>query len=234
MNIYLVVEGRSTESKIYPKFIDFCFEGTMSRIKDISKVDENPHNYYLISGDGYPQIYTDILPACIQEINESQKFDYLIVSLDADELTLQERYEEFNSYLNKYEQENNLRLTANCNVQLVIQNRCFETWFMGNKAIYKENPQDEVYRKFQQYYNVKSNDPEMMGIFTGFETHSSFHLAYLKYYLKERNIYYTKKNPREVGEGYYIEECLKRKEDGHLQSLINLFELFELIKSKMI
>lgn len=224
MNVYFLVEGRSTESKIYPKFIDYFFEGDLNRVKKYSDMKQDKNNYYLISGEGYPQIYTHILPATIQDINSVGNFDYLIVALDADDLSEAERIEEFNSYINSYK-DRGIILNPNCRLELIVQNRCFETWFLGNKTIYKENPQDSLYREFQNFYNVKISDPEQMGIYKGFETHASFHLSYLKHFLKERNIHYSKKNPREVGEGYYIKASIERCKDNHLQSFMRFVKL---------
>ncbi|MDV2999865.1 MAG: hypothetical protein N5P05_001471 [Chroococcopsis gigantea SAG 12.99] len=54
MNIYFLVEGNSTERKIYPKWLEYLIPELM-RVDYHDQVDNN--NYYLISGEGYPEFY---------------------------------------------------------------------------------------------------------------------------------------------------------------------------------
>lgn len=70
--------------------------------------------------------------------------------------------------------------------------------------------------------------------YPGFEVHANFYVDYLKKFLLERNIRYTKSHLREITEPYYLEELIKRpQEDKHLLSFQNLVDLFREIKANL-
>ena len=180
MNIYMIVEGAETETKVYPEWL-CLLAPNMSRIDDAWSVKEN--SYYLFSGGGIPSIFQHISNAVadINQINlesESGKaYDYLMV--------------------------------------------CMETWFLGNRVIYKENPQSQRLSKFIHYYNVKQDDPEDMGNINESEyaTKAQFHHQYLKDMFRERNIRYSKNNPSEVCKQNYLNRLIERYEEtGHIES----------------
>ena len=170
MNLYIVVEGRRTEKKVYPIWLNHL-------IPNLTKVNwafeaVNNH-FYLFNGNGFPALLHNHLTNSINEVNEKGNFNYLVLILDVDETTIQERINEVNNFVI----ENNLHLN---NTELVVipQNRCIETWFLGNRKIFKNNPQNNELSEFIKFYNVKENDPEKMGIYSNYNTHSQFHSDY--------------------------------------------------------
>lgn len=186
MNIYMIVEGAETETKVYPEWL-CLLAPNMSRIDDAWSVKENC--YYLFSAGGIPSIFQHISNAVadINQINlesESGKaYDYLMV--------------------------------------------CMETWFLGNRVIYKENPQSQRLSKFMHYYNVKQDDPEDMGNINESEyaTKAQFHHQYLKDMFRERNIRYSKNNPSEVCKQNYLNRLIERYEEtGHIESFGKWYE----------
>lgn len=231
MNLYFLVEGRSTEKKVYPKFIEHFFEGKLTKVSQFDEVVSN--NYFLLSGNGYPRIFTDILKNSISDINKVGSYNYLILCIDADENSIVERQQELSEYLEQFKQEG-VELSSNCKLELVVQNRCIETWFLGNKMVYKTNPSSRILLQFQEHYNVKDNDPELMPVFGDFDNHANFHFAYLKEMLLERNVRYTKNHPRDVAERHYLERLIERGEkDNHILSFLNFYNLCKEIKSKI-
>lgn len=231
MNLYFLVEGRSTEKKVYPKFIEYFFEGKLTRVKQFHEVDRN--NYFLLSGNGYPHIFTDILKNSIEDINSIGTYDYLIICIDADENSIQERKEELSEYLLQFKKEG-VELSPDCTIELIVQNRCIETWFLGNKVIYKSNPSSKKLLKFQEFYNVQNNDPELMPVFEDFDNHANFHFAYLKEMLLERTIRYTKNHPRDISEVHYLKRLIERgQSNNHIQSFMYFYNLCQQIKSKI-
>lgn len=231
MNIYFLVEGRSTEKKVYPKFIEYFFEGRLTKVNRIDNVRSN--DYFLLSANGYPRIFTDVLKNAILDINSIGNYNYLVLCIDTDEGTIKDRYDELEYYLNKFQQEEGIKLDEECKIELVAQNRCIETWFLGNKRIYKENPSGNLLREYQKFYNVKLEDPELMPLLNGFDTHASFHLAYLKEMLRERNIRYTKNFPRDVAERHYLEQLILRTEENDIQSFMSFYNFCLKIKEKI-
>lgn len=221
MNIYFLLEGKRTEMKVYPNWLSILAPN-INRIKNPYQVDRN--NYYIISGKGFPALLNNHLKNSIDEVNEIQKFDYLVIALDADEETVDFRRNEVLQFIKK----NNLKL-QNCKLKIIVQNRTIETWFLGNRKVFKSQPNDIELYNFIKFYNVSIDDPELMGIYKDFNNHAHFHHAYLIKILKERNISYTKKYPRDVIEKHYICELLNRVkvEPTQLNSLKYFFDFCE-------
>jgi REP element-mobilizing transposase RayT len=221
MNIYLLVEGRRSEKKIYPQWLSYLLPG-LSQVRYFDEAKN--HNFYLFSSNGYPSILDDIKNAA-EDINSCGKYAYLVVCLDADESTVEEKKEEINEIF----QQGSVELKAE--LVVIVQKRCFETWFLGNRKVFSRNPQDEIFREYCRFYNVSIKDPEMMPNFTGFNRIAQFHEDYLKRMLREKGIRYTKRNPGNVGESHYIEALQKRTENnpGHLKSLRYFFQFCEAI-----
>ena len=225
MNLYFLVEGKQTEKKVYPKWLSYLLP-ELTQVKSYDDIERN--NYYLISADGYPSIIYDSIPDSIEDINSIGKYDYFVVCLDADENTVGEREKEIYDFI----EEKKLKLDR-AKMAIVVQNRCFETWFLGNRKIYTRNPPKDLL-EYTRYYDVSVDDPELMG--RGDRTHHAhFHHAYLKALFQAKNITYSKKNPGEVLEKYYFNELLKRLEyrPEHLRSFGKFVELCQEIKNKI-
>ncbi|MGK7955104.1 MAG: hypothetical protein AB4063_07560, partial [Crocosphaera sp.] len=128
MNIYFLVEGRHTEKKLYPRWLNYYIPA-LKQVHLYDKVEHN--NYYLSSGKGYPSILNDYLPEAVQDIQETSKYDYLVICVDADEDSINERKKYINDFMSS--QEISLGKTE---LILIIQNRCIETWLLGNRKIF--------------------------------------------------------------------------------------------------
>lgn len=223
-NIYLLVEGRRTEKKIYPKWIKHLLPD-MIEVKSPFDIEDN--NFYIFNGNGYPSILHDHLKNSLSDIIQIGRFDYFILCLDVDELTVEERLNEVNSFV-----ENEKIAFGGCEFRVILQNRCFETWFLGNKKVFKSNPNDVELVECIKFYNVKDYDPELMPNSGDFQTTAQFHEFYLRKILNERKIRYTKKNPVEVGEKYYLNLLIERfSQDGHLMTFGYFLKICEEIKA---
>ncbi|MCK4764754.1 MAG: hypothetical protein KAW12_21325 [Candidatus Aminicenantes bacterium] len=218
MNIYFLVEG-FTEKKIYPQWLSYLMPG----LEQVERFDEvENRNYYIFTAGGYPSILEEVKNAA-ENINDCGKYSHLVVCLDADEFTVEERKEEVAKTFRGASFELKAELVV------IVQNRCFETWFLGNRKVYPRNPQDERLRDYTKFYNVSEKDPEIMEKFPGFNRIAQFHGDYLKRMLGEKNIPYTKKNPRGVRESAYVEALQKRIKDkpGQLETLKTFFSFCE-------
>ncbi len=118
MNLYFLVEGK-TERRVYPRWIRHLIP-SLTRVYVPNEVLEN--NYYLISGMGFPRLLDVALPNSIADINDSGRYDYFLIVLDADEVTVDERTQEVRARVG----EENLT-PGDCRVQIMVQNRCMET-----------------------------------------------------------------------------------------------------------
>ncbi len=240
MNLYFIVEG-STESEFYPRFLEYYFENSLTRVNFACDAKEN--NYYLLNSGGCNFLYSGSqipknsdasLKNAIKEVNSNPIFNYLIVCIDADELTIQERSNEFDKYINEYKKEG-ISLSKNCEFQLIIQNKCLETWFLGNEKMFKKNPKDEPYLSYTKYYNVKKDDPEKMGNFNDTFTYQDFHLQYLRVMLRERKNIYKKEKPDVVLSDEYLQKLEQRvsKKQKHLQTFAEFVAFCRQVKFKI-
>ena len=225
MNLYFIVEGE-TERKVYPSWLGYLLP-ELQRVKNPSQAQTN--NYYLISGGGYPSLYQEV-EAAVENINISQKYNYLIVCTDADENSVEYMQQEISEFF----AENQLFL-GKTKLQIVIQNRCMETWFLGNNKIYSRQPQSQRLLEYTRYYDVSRECPELMGKYSH-EFHAEFHEKYLKELFFARSTTYSKTMPGAVQEEYYLKELQSRcqKQANHLPTFQNFIEFCELVRSQLV
>ena len=228
MNIYFLVEGKSTEKKIYPKWLEYLIPNLV-RVQYYDQVENN--NYYLISGQGYPRILYDGLENAVDKILEAPRYDYLVICVDADEESVEERIQYIREFIRG--KEINLGKTK---VEIIVQNRCIETWLLGNKRIFdSRQPLDLPLASYVNYYDVSQNNPEEMGK-DKMRNHADFHYEYLREVFRSKNSTYSKKNPKDAKEKYYFEELQKRVRDQpeDLKTFQFFLEFCERIKNIMI
>ncbi len=203
MNVYFLVEGK-TEQKVYPRWISYLLP-SLTRVDSPDEVSQN--NYFLISGGGFPSLLDNHVKASIEDVNSIGIYDYLVICLDSDDATPEAKMKMVDDFIEKE------TLTLSCKLHVIVQQRCMETWFMGNRTVYTRNP-SQNFKPFSQFYDVSIHDPESMGKPPDFgESHSIYHYEYLKSMLLEKRIRYSKKNPGDVMRQYYLNELVRRTKD---------------------
>lgn len=228
MNIYFLVEGKRTEMKVYPKWLSYLVP-ELQKVQWHYQVVKN--NYCMFTGDGFPSLLYTQLKNSIEDVNTSDCFDYFVICLDADEQDIEACKQEILDFMVK----ENIRLNAKTEFEIIVQNKCLETWFLANPKIFKQNPNSSFLRECVQFYNVKKYDPELMGKLPDFEASTSvFHSSYLQELLAERNVTYSKKNPQSVIEEYFLRELIVRNQKtNHIQSFRHFVQFCELIRAKI-
>jgi len=227
MNLYIIVEGE-TELQVYQKWLDYTLP-QLSQVEDYREVSEN--NYYIFSGGGIASMYNHIVNA-IKDINAVKKYTYFIICIDSEEISVARRKEKVLEFI----KEKSVVLNESCVLKFVVQHRCIETWFLGNRKVYKRNPQGEKFKAYLAFYNVETHDPELMKKYEGFKLTARFHQSYLREMLKEhKHIKYTKSRPEEVMKETYFNQIVKRveAEPTHLNSFTDFLTLLEEIKEKL-
>lgn len=223
MNVYFLVEGK-TERKVYPKWLAYLAPN-LKRVD--SPADVTINNYFLISGGGYPGILDNHLLNSVADVNNLGSFDFLVLIIDTDDQSPEEKIEEVEQFV----ESKNITLTA-CQLIVIPQVICMETWFLGNRKIYSRVPPTAECSLYSNHYDVSQYDPELM---KKFDTHNGsnadFHYEYLKVMLQSKNIRYSKSNPQGVHEAHYVDELKNRIESDSsvLKSLSQLFALFDRI-----
>lgn len=226
MNIYFLVEGK-TEQKVYPQWLSHLIP-TLSRVNFAQDAEKN--NYYLISGLGYPRLLDAELANSVLEINECANYDYLVLVIDTDDMSEQEKVDEILQFINT----NDIALNSSCQLHIIAQTSCMETWFLGNQKAYKKSVgKHSAFYPHAKFYDVSQQDPQAMNKPDGFcGSTSVYHETYLRKMLAEKNIRYSKSNPKEVDKAHYLEQLKKRVSDTqHLISLKNFFNFCEAIST---
>lgn len=224
MNVYFLVEGQSTEKKVYPKWLSYLVPH-MKRVDFYDEIKEN--NYFIFSAGGYPTILDDIISAC-EEVNECGRYDYLVICVDGDDIGWEERRNELLTYIDE-----NVDTVA-AEIVVIVQNVCFETWFLGNRKVFSRNP-GPGFQDYFHHYDISSNDPEEMEKPDNCgSSKSQYHVDYLKSMLDEKNMQYSKKLPGAVCSEHYIKELEKRVEETpHLKSLAQFFYFCTTLKTNL-
>lgn len=222
MNLYFVLEGEETEVQLYPQWIKHI-------LPNYTKVDfENQvtsDNFYIFSGGGIPSIYRHVVNA-IKNINDNPIYDKLIVCLDGEEIGINARLLEIESYISN----SNVELNEKCELHFVIQNICIETWFLGNQKIVKKIPEGLKLRSFLDHFNITIEDPELMSKMPAYRNRAHFHYSYFREVLKEHNLVYRKSRPTVVMEKSYFKQLSKRvNETDHIPSFKQLLDLLKSI-----
>lgn len=216
MRIYFLVEGRRTESKVYEAWLSYLIP-ELSKLRRYNELRAN--SYFLLNAQGYPSIIYDLIPSSIEDINRVGGYNYFVVCLDADEGSVRDRVDEINDFLSRER-----IYLALANMIVIVQNRCIETWFLGNRRIIRRNPSGPRLQEYLRHYDVRLHDPELMPKASDFNTHSEFHFQYLKEVFRERNIHYSKRRPGHTLTKPFLNQLIIRVE-GHSDHLMS-FQLF--------
>lgn len=214
MNIYVLVEGKVTEMQVYAQWIPYLIP-QMSQVERLSEVREN--NFYMFSGYGYPSILRRI-GATISDINRHGNIDYLVICLDSEEESIEQRYRVVMKRFSMVHE----KLHSRTKIKVIVHHRCMETWFLGNRELQKPHIGSHRLKRMIADYNVFKRDPEKMRANTDIlvcRTSAQYHYSYLKNLFNENHIHYTKKNPgRTVSRGYLNQLVKRNRETGHIAS----------------
>ncbi len=219
MNLYFLVEGNVTESIVYPAWLRHLLPHHR-RVRRLADADENC--FYLLSGQGYPQILNEI-PNAVENIRANKNYRCFVVCADVEDDDPVRKAELIQEKLAGARNS----LPATTEFHVVLQHRCMESWFLGNRIVFPKNPQCKVLREYIKQYDVSKDCPELMGQHDNFLTHAAFHLDYLKRVLRERGQSYSKRDPSVTQQADYLERLLERSIDPaeHLKSFRAFYTL---------
>ncbi len=227
MNLYILAEGRQTERRIYPAWIG-VLSPSLKQVECLSAIDKK--NYYFISGEGYPRMIDVTLINAIKDIHDNPKFTDFWVVLDSEGEDVEARRELVRNKIDSSGID-----ISHCEVNIIVQNPCIETWGLGNRVIISPNKLTESFLDYYEHYDVSSNDPEGMGKPLAYDgSIAKYHESYLKSMLALRNAMYTKKNPAALMEPSYLQQLISRAyaEDGHIPSFRHFHTLATQLEAK--
>jgi len=215
VNLYLLVEGRRTEKKVYRTWIEHVFPHLrqVQRIEDIKS-----HHFLILAGYGYPS-YLQRIPTALADIEAHGHIDHFLICVDAEEDTVEAK---------KNEIQEIIRLGPyfhSCHV--IVHNCCMETWFLGNTKMRRRYPHSTRLRELIGFYDVSRQDPEQMGTPPKYEIRAQFHEEYLKEMFREQGLIYNKSRPAVVTESHYLKALVDRNtRTNHLQTFGHLIRLW--------
>jgi hypothetical protein len=188
----------------------------------------NPRNF-LLNKIKTALLYSSALAIPIVVLLSFYFYNYLVICLDAEEVTIDYKEQEVYRCLNSQ----NIDL-GNIEFHIIVQNRCFDTWCLGNKGIYPLETEISPLLDYTNYYDVSMNCPEIMGKLN-FNTHAQFHKDYLKELFKINNLKHYK-IPNEVIKEEYLEQLIARvqNETEHLPTFQTFIQFCNMIKTKLL
>ena len=208
MNILFVVEGKRTEKILYKKWIKYV-HSSLEFVQ--STADLTGNNFAIISGGGFPGYYK-VIKNSIRDINKFKNIDYLFICIDSEELSYSEKLNELEKFIKKE------CPPVNSGLVLIVQNHCIETWLIGNKKINLSSAQNQELRKYRDFYNVNTLDPENLLAIDN-RTIAQFTFDYLVLMLREKGLSYSKSNVSAVNNKSYFNQLVKRFEQhNHIKS----------------
>ena len=193
MKLYILVEDGKSGHKIIDHWIPLLLP-TLTRAKSIAEIQNN--QYVLYSGMGYPRLLgTDrsspeknILGQTIDTINLYQTIDYLLIFLDGDDDGVSLRHQIVQQKIESYHRP------LSCPYVIFVQNKCLETWLLGNRDLFPTTPLPN-FLPFLAHYNVSIDDPEQMEKDPNFafaSTSALYHERYLRAMMQNLGYRYSK------------------------------------------
>lgn len=225
MKLYFLVEGDRTEPAIYRRWVEHTFPG-ITRAAQLSDLRDD--GYLIQKGGGYPSCLQRI-KAALLDMADTPVVDHFFICVDAEEVPLAERLEEFESTVR--EESEQARLSERCpalQVHVIVQHCCIETWLLGHSKMLRRSPHSPRLVEMKDFFDVSAFDPEDMDRPPGWVTRQSFHEAYLKEMLAEQGKSYSKGHPGVVLERNYLAALRHRcASTSHLRSLHRLFTIWD-------
>ncbi len=91
MNLYFLVEGDMTETRVYDSWVPYVFNG-FTPVEDHEKAKDS--NYYIVSGGGYPQ-YIDRIIQSFENLNDVPAlYEHFFICIDSEEMSKEEKWNE--------------------------------------------------------------------------------------------------------------------------------------------
>ena len=225
MNLYLLMEGRRGEAKVYPAWLA-SLDRPYTRLMKLSDVDpRGSRSFYPFSAEGYPSIVGHHLKNAVADVVNTPRFDWLVVCLDVDESSVVARIPEVEAVATSHGLDSS-------SVRLFVcpQDRCLESWVLGNSKIIGAAPPPYL-NELLSFYDVRASCPEKMGHPRSWANHAQFHFHYAREAFKAKRLTYSKSNPGEVATASYLEALKARmaRDANCMPSLRRFLEFVEAV-----
>jgi hypothetical protein len=216
VNLYLIVEGRRTEPRLYRAWLPHLYPGIseVRRVEDIAGC-----HFFLVPGMGYPSLLHRIQAAC----RDCQRwsFDHLLICADAESCEAEVHRREIEGTV----------LASRCTIPctIIVADCCIETWLLGNAKVIRRHPTTEALRDWLAWYDVRQLDPERMPSHPQHRTRAVTHKECLKGVFRERGLNYSEKHPGEAASPGYLEQLVARGRTSRAQGAPHLASFMSLV-----
>ena len=185
MNLAFLVEG-TTELKLYPKWIEYLSTTPLTEcVSGYRAVIDNQFTIFNVEGIGKMKKQ---VPVAINNIIANPVFDYFVIVIDADDNNTANSITLIQDIIND---PTTPRLPTNCQVKIIVQQVCIETWFIGHTDHFRtaQTCRDRGIQLFMAEYDAENNDPELIPNNRLLTVHSigAYHGAFLKQILRGAN-----------------------------------------------
>ena len=225
MNLYFLTEDSKSFRKVLPVWLNYVLPN-LSEIKSIHDFQRNGNYYMTQDGGGYPCIRNRVDETIRTFVDNRVPLDCFVVFWDGDarsEAEIQADAEAFHTIFARYD--------ASFRHKLIMMKHCFETWLLGNRAVYPHRGNVlQSFEPFADFYNVSADDPEEMLCPKNYTSVSRYHFRYLQEMLRastpKKN--YSKGSPGVAAEETYWKElCLRVDETGDLRSFAEFLRFLQ-------
>lgn len=224
MNLFFLVEGGRTEPRVYNAWIGHTFP----QLRKKYPADGDTDCYCIFPGNGYPA-YRRRLKSAFEELRDHPVFDHFFLCVDSEEMSYAQKVAEEKRVMAELAKETSLfDKSPQTKLHLIVQRCCIETWFLGHRGMLNETSQSPNLAEMRRFYDVREQDPELMGKPDGYVTRANYHLKYLKEMLREQGKNYSKEHPGAVCPQEYLDALRERCiTTGHLASLSALLSTWQ-------
>lgn len=218
MNLYLLLEGKRSEARIYPAWLAaFAMPFyRMMRVDDV--LASSGRSFFSFSANGYPSIIGEHLKKAVKDVANYAGYDWLVVCLDVDESSVDQRVRE----VEEAAASAGLGATAT-QLFVVAQSRCIESWLLGNPKLIGDAPPPYL-AELRDFYDVRKYCPERMGYPRNYINHAQFHFHYAREAFKAKRMRYSKSEPGDAATASYLSSLRSRVErDGDVMPTFQRF-----------
>lgn len=225
MNFYMLVEGEKTEVSFYPELFKY-YKPQYQQVSNLSDIQQN--NFIIFSGGGMPNTKTRILNSLYDveqfNVHHSTKIDYFIVAFDSDTFDdiptakqcIYDKINEFGEFNSEFK------------ICLFIQNKCIESWFLGNTDLFPKN-YGKDFEKLVEIYDVSIFDPECLPRIKN-KTYGISAKYYLSTMLKQSGKRYSENYIDDVLQYNGIQSIENRcMQTNHIQSYSTVLDFIKLM-----
>jgi hypothetical protein len=145
----------------------------------------------------------------------------LVVAIDSEDKSFQEKYDEIYGLVNG-------KLNS-ASLKIIIQHFCIETWALGNRVACRKNTQDKILLEYRHVFDVRANDPEFLPAYKDMNR-AQFAYSYLRRIMQDwyPGALYTKAKPEALLDEHYFSQIKNRfKTTSHISSFKAFLDAFE-------